>query len=293
MQKIAVCCSDGLGDALLMMIASDHLLRQGAEVTTLTPHLQSMTSYFPGHKFALQDTILDDFDGIIVQNNNSERVDFVLENYREKCRVFYPNYNHKRHALLFPNDVAFDPDLPMAQNISLAVQKGNRANGITPPKHLCFQKYKKRILIHPTSSNPNDCYLKSRYLKIAQALKKQGFDPVLITSPKERFTWEDCGFPLPLFPTIKDLADYAYESKALIGNDSGPGHLASNLGLKTLIIGNDEKRMRLWRPGWAETLVITPKKWIPNTKGLRLRTKYWAQMIPTSQILKKLSFLTS
>ncbi|MCH9614171.1 MAG: hypothetical protein SP1CHLAM54_11870 [Chlamydiia bacterium] len=293
MQSIAVVCSDGLGDALLMMIASNHYKNEGAKVTTLTPHLSQLSNYFPGHHFAPFDTPLDDFDSIIVQNNNKPHVTSIIEQYRSKCRIFYPTYDHKRHALLSPSDAAFDPDLPMAENIAHAVQNGDLTNGITPPSHLTFQKHKKRILIHPTSANLNDCYLKSRYLAVASHLETMGYTVAFITSPSERPAFENCGFELPLFNTLRDLADYIFESRALIGNDSGPGHLASNLGLKTLIVANDEKRMRLWRPAWSPTLVITPKSWIPNMKGVRLRTKYWAQMIPKTQILRKLSFLTS
>lgn len=293
MQNIAVICSDGLGDALLMMIASEHYKNEGARVTTLTPHLSSLANYFPKHQFAPLNTPLDHFDSLIIQNNNKPHIASILKKYREKCRVFYPTYDHRRHALLSPSDAAFDPDLTMAENIAHAVQKGDLSNGIVPKKNLTFQKHQKRILIHPTSANLNDCYSKARFLTIASHLEKNGYQVAFITSPSERPDWEDCGFMLPFFPSLEALADYIYESKALIGNDSGPGHLASNLGLKTLIIANDEKRMRLWRPGFAPTKVVTPKSWIPNIKGLRLRTKYWTRMIPPSQILRKLSFLTS
>lgn len=108
-------------------------------------------------------------------------------------------------------------------------------------------------------------------------------------SPPERKEWLSLlnnRFLLPEFPTVSELAAYLYESHFLIGNESGTGHLASNLGIPTLIVAGCPKQMILWRPGFLLGQVITPPSYIPNFKFLRLREKKWQTFISPRRILK-------
>jgi heptosyltransferase-3 len=302
--KAAVICSDGMGDGLLMMIASHRLFSKGYHVTTYTDSLLELKTWFPHHQFqkrpsllALKE-VLTPYDLIILQNDNSDRAFAIIDLYKrgklKNLSVFYSHYSPSKHPHLTSWDRVFDRSLPMADNISCSIatvlqsKHISKNNGIVPPKELIHRKYKKRILIHPTSTVPHRTWHPHKFLKVAKTLQNQGFEITFCVSPKERKEWIpliDGKFLLPEFPTLTELASYIYESDFLIGNESGTGHLASNLQLPTLIIASCNKQMDLWRPGWLLGSVVTPPRFTPNLKGCRLRTNKWQHFIPPKRVL--------
>jgi hypothetical protein len=96
----------------------------------------------------------------------------------------------------------------------------------------------------------------------------------------------------PVFSGLSELAAFVCESGYMIGNDSGIGHLASCLGLPTVTICRNEQSVRFWRPAWAPGRIITPSKWIPNVKGLRLRDKHWKKWISVNKVFDEFLNLT-
>jgi ADP-heptose:LPS heptosyltransferase len=137
-------------------------------------------------------------------------------------------------------------------------------NGLTPPPGLIHRHNKKRVVIH--SKNAKDPWPEERFQAVADWLEAHGYEPYF----------------LPIFPTLEELANCIYESGYFIGNDSGPGHLASALNIPNLIIGRDPENMRLWRPGWLKGEVVLP---LLNWKPLR---KYWKKLITTNSVISKL-----
>ena len=309
--KAAVICSEGMGDGLLMMIASHRLFSKGYHVTTYTDSLLELQPWFPHHHFQERSSLfpleemLSPYDLIILQNDNSNRSFSIIDLYKrgrlKSVSVFYSNYCPSKHPPLTSWDRAFDLSLPMADNIAFAIatvlqsKHVSKNNGIVPPENLIHRKYKKRVLIHPTSTSPHRTWHPHKFLKVAKALKKKGLEVSFCVSPKERKEWIpliDERFLLPEFPTLAELASYIYESGYLIGNESGTGHLASNLQLPTLIIASCRKQMALWRPGWFSGSIITPHRLIPNLKGSRLRERRWQHFISYKKVLSAFSQLT-
>ncbi len=295
--KAAVICSKGMGDGLMMMVASHRLKLEGYEVTTFQDTLGEPCDWFPGHAFAKRSTIetLDCFDFILLQNDNTPFSFDLIDRYREKIHVFYASYEEGKHRPRTPNDYLFNRCNPMVTNIAegIASLLGKvdpiLENGITIPKELSYRKYQKRVIIHPTSTTPKRTWTAEKFIQVAQDLEKKGYSPVFSVSPSERKEWLSLlnnRFPLPEFPTVSELAAYLYESHFLIGNESGTGHLASNLGIPTLIVARCPKQMILWRPGFLLGQVITPPSYIPNFKFLRLREKKWQTFISPHRILK-------
>lgn len=78
-----------------------------------------------------------------------------------------------------------------------------------------------------------------------------------------------------------DLAHYIHASGWLIGNESGIGHLASNLGIPTLWISGRGKRLKMWRPAWSPAKVLYPW-YLP---GSVLRDRYWREAIPVALVM--------
>ena len=297
--KVAVVCSNGIGDALMMMIASYRLQQEGYEVTTFQETIGQLNQWFPNQHFARRSTIttksLDSFDFILLQNDNTPFSFNLIDRYRAKIHVFYSSYEQKKHHPLTAKDYLFANSKTMVTNIAegVATLLGQvipiEENGITIPQGLSHRKYKNRIIIHPMSTDPKRRWKAKKFVQVAKKLKKEGFEPVFALSYPERKEWLpliENDFPVPQFPTISDLAAYLYESNILIGNESGTGHLASNLGIPTLIIARCKKQIGLWRPGFLTGEVITPSSYIPNVKCMRIREKKWKTLISSQSVLK-------
>ncbi|MCB1106905.1 MAG: hypothetical protein KDK76_02285 [Chlamydiia bacterium] len=292
--KTAVICSKGIGDGLMMMVASHRLKLEGYDVTTFQDSLEELEEWFPGHHFAKRSTIktLDHFDLILLQNDNTPFSLNLIDRYREKIHVFYASYEENKHPPLNTKDRIFDRALPMVANIAQATASilGKPhpilENGITIPSHLIYKKNNNRIVIHPTSTTAKRTYNREKFLKVAKKLEKEGYEIAFSLSPAEKERWGEIPFQTPEFPTLSSLASYLYESKFLIGNESGTGHLASNLGIPTLIIASCPKQMALWRPGFLLGSIVTPPSYIPNFKLLRLRQNKWQTFISPRHVIK-------
>ena len=298
--KAAVVCSKGMGDGLMMMVASHRLYLEGYSVTTFQDKIGELKSWFPNHNFEKRSTIesLDDFDFILLQNDNTPFSYDLIKRYRDKIHLFYASYEKKKHHPLTAKDIIFDRSLPLVTNIAqgIATLLGKidliQDNGMTAPKELIYRKNSKRILIHPTSTTPKKTWSKDKFLNVAKKLEKKGYDAIFCLSPEEKSKWKE-SVQAPLFPTLSELAVCIYESHFLIGNDSGTGHLASNLGIPTLIVASCPKQMALWRPGFLLGKVITPPSYIPNFKPFRLREKKWQTFISPRHILKAFNQMQS
>lgn len=266
-----------------------------------TTPFPNLLPWFPGHDLQPLPPIetLAYFDLILVENDNSALIKQLLERFRSKLSLFYPSYKQAKHAPLSSYDRVFDSDLTMADNIAIAVASlfdedtiVSKENGLTPPSMRSPKK--EQILIHPTSRVPAKNWKAKGFIEVASGLKARGFNPLFCVSPSELGAWEfvkNLGFSLNAPSNLSDLAALVYESLAVIGNDSLTGHLASNLGVPTLIIANDEKRMRLWRPGWLKGGLVLPPTYLPNWKPLRLREKHWQSFISSRQALKAFDLL--
>lgn len=305
MQKASVLPAQGIGDALLMLIASYSLQEAGFEVTTYQPLLSQLEPWLRNKNFfalpcleQLESHLRPD-QIIILQNDNSEKAKYLiklrLEGKLTNLAVFYPTYRLDKHGPLSPQDVVFEEDLCMVENIAKATSKllklagVSRNNGLTPPSSLSHRKYSDRIVIHPTSSQAEKNWPAKKFIALAAKLKKQGYIPVFAVAPSELAEWSSLlqeKVQLPLLSTLSDLATLVYESGYVIGNDSLIGHLASNMQIPSIIVANDEKRMRLWRPGWLKGEVITPSsfwlKWSFASKD-----KHWGALISVRKVLDR------
>ncbi|MGC1878667.1 MAG: glycosyltransferase family 9 protein [Rhabdochlamydiaceae bacterium] len=297
MLTAAVLPALGIGDALLMMIASHHLKMEGYRVTTFHHALPELASWFPTHDLQTVPSLelLKIFDLILVENDNSPKMKVLLDTYRSRLSIFYPTYSPTKHAPLSTQDYLFDEDLPMADNIAKSVATllklplSSKENGLLPPSGLIHRLRKEQIVFHPTSRVPAKNWKAKGFLDVARKLKLKGFQPLFCVGPAERGDWayvEEEGFALANLPTLSALAAVVYESGIVIGNDSLIGHLGSNLAIPTLIIANDEKRMRLWRPGWQKGDLVLPPPYLPNWKFLRLREQKWQRFITPRKVLR-------
>lgn len=282
-KKIGVIPAPGLGDSLIFQIAAANLKRKGYQATVFTKHLSSFNSWLPGFRFlpppALdQINTLCSFDGLILQHDNSE-CSKAIKKLPLPVFCFYGSHLASKHGERTKRDFVCDPNQTMVQNLvhALTIWLGSASSetGLIPPQSLVHRKYPKRIAIHPFSGSYEKNWDFRKFLEIAKKLEQIGWDPVLIAQ-KDRL----------LCPTLEGLASFLYESGGYIGNDSGPGHLASALNIPSLIIAQDEHLMRLWKPGWRPASLILPPKWVSKWKITKTN---WKMFIFKNKIIKSVN----
>jgi hypothetical protein len=280
----------GLGDGLIALILANNLYLHGHKVTLFHPFLGQLQEWFPHIPIRPYPPKLEEFDRYFIIFETTDWMQAVLKECLEKHR--------KRTTVLNPiatpnadyaywEEGRFDGNKPFAENLFfycrnvLGLPKATKSNGITIPKGVTPRKYPKRVIIHPTSSRPGKNWPREKFLRLAEKLKREGFEPAFTVSPNERKDWPEA----PLFATLSDLVAFVCESGYMIGNDSGVGHLASCLGLPTLTLCRNERTANFWRPAWSPGKVCLPVSWLPNIKGMRWRDEHWQWGISVGKVL--------
>lgn len=300
MKEAAILCASGIGDGLLMMIAAHHLKKAGYvpkifhDACKILKPLFQEDDFYPHVPLDDLEKVLEKYEKVLVENDNSERA-WHLFRLRDQGKLPHLSFmfpTPSKH--MQERDILFDAYSPVATNIAKGCETLYRTpfskeNGLSVPKGT-FRKHPKRVVIHPTSNDPKRNWSKDKFLQLAEKLRKAGYSPVFCVGPHEREGWE-----APEFKDLSEVAQFIYESGFFIGNDSGLGHLASNLGIKTLTISGNPKRVARWRPDWSEGRVVTLPFPLPNFKGIHfaMRDNHWQKFISVSSVLKQFNEMAS
>ena len=303
--KVAILSAQGLGDALLMRIACYHFEKAGANVTLYHSNPEVLQPLFPKGHFSPYPQINEfaktfaKYDLILLENDHSEKA-WALMQLRERgllpqLKVFFPTRNKKMQRSC---DYLCDPKMPIATNLSLACYAlepsimPSKENNILLPSPSTKNLYPTQVILHPTSKDPKRNWKQKQFITLAKKLTILEFTPIFSVSIEEFPLWrsiQNDGFNVVVSNSLIELATLCYESGYFIGNDSGIGHLASNVGLPTLTISGNPQRVSLWRPDWSQNLIVTLPFNLPNFKGIhfRFRENYWQNFIPVSKVISK------
>lgn len=284
-KNIAVVCAQGIGDGLIFHIAAHNLSLLGHNVTTFSDHLHEFGSWLEGYQFAPQPLLSEipsqfqKFDLIILQHDNSPKARAIK--LFPNVYTFYAEHKQEKHGPLTSFDYVCDRSVCMVENLKEALTGwftlSSKENGLIPPQGLQHRKYPLRIAIHPGSSVEEKNWPLAHFEKVGCALEQRGYEPIFLTQSGT-----------PLCPTLETLASFLYESGGFIGNDSGPGHLASYLQIPSLIIGSNSTHFRLWKPGWHPATIITPPTWAQYFTWTKRR---WKSFLPVNKITSLLNKL--
>lgn len=306
--RVALLPAKGLGDALVVMIAAYNLQQNGCEVTFFSDYVYQLRDWFPLVKvkpFPAPEKLelaLAEFDKVFMDVGKIAH----SENVKPYLTPKYFLFSTSERLEKFPNDDVLAERTVLIGNLGgftplvdkmvvfcrdiLELKQAVKENGITPLAGLQYRKHKKRIMIHPTGTNASRRWPPEKFIELASVLKSQGWDPVFSLSPAELPEWQPIinnEFLLPKFPSVSDLAGFLYESGYFIGNDSGPGHLASCLMIPTLSIWKKVKQLR-WQPGWGLSELALPLK-IPFFIKSR---RYWHRLLSVKRVLKAFKWLS-
>lgn len=299
--RAGVFCHNGLGDGINCLTLSNNLHLNGWKVDTYQNTIWSMQNWFPHLSVqpypSLEELprILETYDWFfVVQNDSDPFVTALIQEgkrrFPERLKVIYLYSSKNIVNEPYYTDCLVDPRLSVAENLRqlcdkvLHLPKTTKSNGFIPLPGLISRKFLQRVVVHPTASRPTRSWSKEKFIKLASHLQNEGYQPVFIPGPKDSAEWKSAGIEVQEFASLDPLARYLYESGYLIGNDSGPGHLASALGVPTLTLSRRKTLANLWAPSFQRGVVVTPYSWIPNIRGLRLRDKYWKQCISVGMV---------
>ncbi len=303
-QHIVILSAKGIGDALLMMVTAHQMHQSGYDlsfyheqaplIAPLFPHLQILP--YPEDPLLLP--MIESSCLTILQNDHGARACYLFEERKKKPQIPLIGFFPRRSPYLMKSDFYFFPDQPIVHQIAKATaillgqQKIKLDNGLKISANHIYRRHPRRVILHPMSNNTQKNWSLEKFIHLAEKLRELGFAPEWMMSASEKRNFEHPSlkqFPIITFPSLIESSEYLYESGFFIGNDSGLGHLASNVKIPTVTIGSNAKWVSLWRPGWHQNKMITPIIPLPNFKGipiLRLREKWWCSLISPNQVIK-------
>ena len=110
------------------------------------------------------------------------------------------------------------------------------------------------VVIHPGGGSPGKCWPLPKFIELARALKSAGRGVRFAIGEVEQDRWPAADIDtmrsvadVDGLSSITDLLDRLKLASAFVGNDSGPGHLASILGVPTVSIFGPTDAAR-WKP---------------------------------------------
>lgn len=280
--SVAVICANGLGDGIISMVFAHNLEQQGYVVTTFSNYLTQLTAWFPGKTIAPFPApenikkILGSYERII--STDGAFLARMETPFLSKYKIYYER-NFDRRTTVLQNFLEICKK-------DFGLSKVTENNGLQIPYPLKSRHFIKRVIINPTSTSDKKNWPAEKYIGLARKLKKKQFEPVFVVAPAERNEWQlnlKNEFALPEFASLDAVAQFIYESGYMIGNDSGIGHLAANLGLPTLSLFSRQSVANLWRPNWGKGKVVTATLQLPSGP---LRTKYWKNFLTVNKVFK-------
>lgn len=293
-KSVAIITSDGFGDFLMMMVVANNLKRLNFSVTIFTDH--PVENLFKGFSFFKKKDLppLENFDLVILQNNNSKLSKDLIISRKGNLIVLYVSYKKDKHQPLDKRDFVFDQNTTFVDNLITFLKNylphPSKDIALDTPKRSLHRRYKKEVVIHPFASSPDREWRMAKFIKLYHKLERLNFSPIFIMKREERKNFPNLNiFSGPLSSLTKKI----YEAGYFIGNLSGPSHLASYLEIPSIIISHDKEHLRIWQPGWKRAHLLFPNPLVPNIKWVRLKKEHWKLFISTKKVINSFKYLIS
>jgi heptosyltransferase-2 len=117
---------------------------------------------------------------------------------------------------------ALGMELPSRENIEIPKRAGSQP---------------RKIVVHTGAGQPVRVWPLENYRNLVGRLRQNHYDVQVVCDPDQRNWWLECGESGVATPrTVSELLAVLDGAGALIGNDSGPGHLAAFTGVRTFTL---------------------------------------------------------
>ena len=279
--RVALILSPAVGDSLLMMTVARNLQRNGIATTVFGQHAHALRGWFPGI----------DIRAELGEDHLAEKLlgfDTVIQMHRNRPFAgldrLHPGVILLDHLCRARSSESMADRLALFCRDELGLLDAGKSNGLTPPPGLLHRKYPLRVAIHPTASTVDKRWLASRFIQLGVELRDQGFSPQFVVASHERADWkhvERSGITLPELSSLDHVAAWLFECGWFIGNDSGIGHLASNLQIPTVSLFMRRGIARTWRPDWGTGRVLIGGAYLPTG---RLKERYWKYLLSVGKV---------
>lgn len=270
-----------LGDTLLMMIMAENLRRSGLHVVVYGDYIYGLREWFPHSEIrpAIQEEALraelKTFD-IAVQMH----VAWPYSLRNSACNYLY----YDAHVIVTGTDFFKSDQIKNFCAKLLVLHDATTDNGLLPIPGKQLRLHADRIVIHPSSTGVQRCWSSGHFITLGKCLEMLGYKVFYILAPNERASWTQLierDMKIFVSDSMSEVASFIHESAWFIGNESGVGHLASNVGVPTLTVTGRWRRAHCWRPAWAPSKIVYPAYLI----GGRVRDRLWQRWLRPSQVM--------
>ena len=149
----------------------------------------------------------------------------------------------------------------------------------------------KQILLFPGSGHPAKNWGLVKFLELATRLADAGETPVFVLGPVERTQKMNCDpFPCHHPENLRDLEALLATARLVIGNDSGPMHLAGCLGTPGLALFGPTNHRQWGAPGITPLVADTPCRPCSATARISCTTPV-CMNIPVETVFKECTVL--
>jgi ADP-heptose:LPS heptosyltransferase len=282
---VAIAMSNAIGDTLVMMVVVRNLLRQGVSVTVYGRTAHALRSLFPDVDIVLPPedddayiAVLRDYPTVL-QMHDHQPIDGLAKRL-STVRTLRETEYAKQGGCMAERFAEY-------ARHTLGVAQVSIDNGMVPPAGKQHRLHRQRVVIHPEATTDDKRWGTARFIRLAALLRRQGYEPHFVLAPHERARWPQLaanGISAPQFGNLYELAEWIYESGWFIGNDSGIGHLASNLGIPTLSLFRRRGNAQRWKPAWGQAQVALGWQWLP---GASMKERYWRQTLRCTRVMRQ------
>jgi len=255
-EEVLLVPRERIGDSLIALVVAHNLARAGHTVSVWNESLAALADWFPELRWL--DRAPTSVPVVIHQNQGTLRAKGV-----EGARA---THFLSGHELFRAKRARVDIYVDACREL-FGLTDVERTNGLVP---MAAERNPQRVVVHPAAREPKKAWPRTKFARLCTRLRQREFDVAVLLAPGA-----DPGplsaFPCHSFERLDDVARFLQTAAAFVGNDSGIGHLASNLGLPTTTLFVREAIARRWRPAWAPGVVVLPSVQLPTT-FLKYRT---------------------
>lgn len=274
--------SPRLGDSLLSMIIVHNLVRYGYRVTVFGTQIDALRDWFPGVDIHASPTSADAAATLAA-------FDVVLHAYHADTLL---DAEHAHPGSVVMDDWAVYRQVKNMVDIQMEICQRHfgidspvRSNGMSTPGALPQRADMRRVIIHPMASDRQKSWRPMRFVKLALRLRNRGFEPEFLLPPSALAEWQwltRYGFTPCAYRNLSAVAAHIATSGWVIGNDSGIGHLASNLGIPTVSLAMRPSIAQRWKPGWAPSRTVVAPGLVPSRF---LKEHCWKYLLSTARVM--------
>ena len=254
--RIAFISSHRLGDTLLGMIVVNNLRREGFAVEVFSQVVFGLKEWFPG---------ITVFPFSEFKNRASTYQHIWVE--RPNRRIDLTDCPQTKSNVVLKESPLYRMALPMSTihqlicQYELGIAHPVVENGLVIPESAQATKDPQKIIIHPTSSSRLKNWKMQGFIQIGRLLQDQGFDPEFIVAPQDvniPIRLREAGLNCYSHSDLGSVARRLCTASWFIGNNSGIGHLASNVRTPTITLFALPRRVGRWQPCWAPATAVLP-----------------------------------